>query len=133
MKNEKVLELLKDGPMTSAEISEALGICAHHASSMMLRLIRENRKRPQLVHIKSWVTDHKNQRRYPRALYELGAGPNARKPKPDPNARKREYEARKKSILKTSSVFNLAVPLKCLRSRSTPGTKTANSVKSAST
>ena len=77
--------------------------------------------------------DHKNQRRYPRALYELGAGPNARKPKPDPNARKREYEARKKSILKTSSVFNLAVPLKCLRSRSTPGTKTANSASNAST
>jgi len=124
MKNEKVLELLKDGPMTSAEISEALGICAHHASSMMLRLIKENRKHPQLVHIKSWVTDHKNQRRYPRALYELGAGPNARK---------REYEARKRSILKTSSVFNLAVPLKCLRSRSTPGTKTANSASNAST
>jgi hypothetical protein len=133
MKNEKVLELLKDGPMTSAEISEALGICAHHASSMMLRLIKENRKRPQLVHIKTWVTDHKNQRRYPRALYELGEGPNARKPKPDPNARKREYEARKRSILKTSSVFNLAVPLKCLRSRSTPGTKTANSASNAST
>jgi hypothetical protein len=123
------LKALEDGPMTSAELAEVLGASPRHASATMLLLI----KHPQRAHIKSWVNDHSGQRRYPRALYALGQGSNAKKPKADPLARKREYEARKKSIFKTSSVFNLAIPLKCLRSRSSHGTKTANSVKSAPT
>lgn len=129
----QILELLNDGPMTAAEITEALGLTNHHVSSVMGRLVVENSRHPQRVHIKSWVHDHFGQRRYPRALYALGKGSNAKKPKPDPLARKKEYEARKRSILKTASVFNLAVPLVCLRSRSTPGTKIENSVKSANT
>ena len=130
----QVLTCLQDyGPMTGAEISEMTGMSRFLTSATVGKMVKALPKRPQRIHIKKWVEDHFKQRRYPRAVYAIGPGPNAPKPKADQNARKREYYARKKAILKNSSIFNLAVPLKCLRSRSTPGTKIENSVKSANT
>jgi len=117
--------------MTSAEIVETTRMDIHNASDAILRLSKPNSKRPKRIYVLSWVTDHPGQRRYPRAIYALGDKPNAKKPKPDPNARKREYEARKKNRLKGSFVFHLGTPLVCLRSRSSHGTKTKNSAKSA--
>lgn len=130
----RIMSLLAEfGPMTAAEIMEMSGMDTHNTSDALLRLIKQNSKNPQRIHIIKWVTDQPGQRRYPRAVYALGEGPNTKKPKPDPNARKREYEARTKMRLKGSFVFNLGIPLKCLRSRSSHGTKTANSVRSAPT
>lgn len=119
--------------MTSVEIADHIGITTHLSSEMMINLSKKSPKRPQRVHIIQWVYDHPGQRKYPRAVYALGPGPNVKKPKSDQLALKRAYEARKKSILKTSSVFNLAVPIKCLRYPNTHGTKTANSAYSANT
>lgn len=119
--------------MTGAEIAEAIGIDRHLTSQMMLKLIKASPKCPQRAHVCGWTYDQRGQRKYPRAVYAFGPGPNTRKPKPNPLAVKRDYEARKKSILKTSSVFNLAVSLKCLRYHATHGTKTENSAYSANT
>lgn len=128
----QALEALKTGPMTSAEIADAIGVNRHLASQIMLKLIKKSQKCPQRAYIRQWVYDHQGQRKYPRAVYAIGARPNAPKPARDQLARKKEYEARKKSILKTSSVFRLAVSLKCLRYQSTPGKKTKSSAKNAS-
>lgn len=137
MKNlriKQVLQLLEEyGPMTGAEIAEMTDMSRIDASTALLRLNRANSKNPKRIHIIKWVEDHHGQRRYPRAVYALGDGSDAKKPKPDPNARKREYEARKKNRLKGSFVFNLGTPLVCLRSRSSHGTKTENSVRNAPT
>lgn len=132
MRIKQVLQLLQDyGPMTGAEIAEMTDMSRIDASTALLRLNKPNSKNPKRVHIIKWVEDHHGQRRYPRAVYALGDGSDAKKPKPDPNARKREYEARKKNRLKGSFVFHLGTPLVCLRSRSSHGTKTKNSAKSA--
>lgn len=130
----QILKLLDEfGPMTGAEISEMIDLGKQDTSAALLRMLKPNAKYPKRIHILRWVTDHHGQRRYPRALYAPGDGPDAKKPKADQNARKREYEARKKMRLKGSFVFNLGIPLVCLRSRSSHGTKTENSVKGALT
>lgn len=134
MRIKQVLEALQDyGPMTQAELSEVTEIDPHFLSAMMNKLSGPTQKKPQRVHIIGWVYDQPGARKYPRAVYAIGPGSNRTKPKMTLAEHSRNYRERQKSILKTSSVFNLAVPIRCLRSRNTPGTKTANSAKSAST
>lgn len=134
MRIKQVLEAIKDyGPMTQAEITEVTGIDPHFLSALMRKLSGPTKKKPQRVHIIRWVYDQPGARNYPRAVYALGLGSNRKKPKMTYAEHSRNYRERRKSILKTSSVFNLAVPLRCLASRSTPGTKIENSARSANT
>lgn len=103
--------LVENGPATSSEVADVLGISYRHAAAAAFNLLRNNPRTGQRVHIVGWIFDHPGQKRYPRAVFAAGPGKNVKKPPIDYDARyKREYKARKSRHL--SSVFTLAIPIK---------------------
>lgn len=113
----RALELLAElGPMTQAELGELLGLDRFGASALMNILRRPLKTIPKRVHIVKWVTDHPGQRSYPRAVYALGEGVDAPRPKRNQKKIKQRYEHNKRMRLKMSSVFRLGAHLKDIRS-----------------
>lgn len=134
MRIKQVLDALQDyGPMTQPELTEVTGIDPHFMSALMNKLSEPTQRKPQRVHIIKWVYDQPGARKYPRAVYAHGPGFNKTKPKITPATHSHNWREKNKTLLKTASVFNLALPIRCLRSRSTHGTKTENSVSSVNT
>jgi len=70
-------------------------------------MTKPGRKLPKRLYIKSYVYDQEGERFYPRAVYDLGDKPDAKKPKSDKLKVKRRYIARRKMRYATNSVFNL--------------------------
>lgn len=107
---EHILALLASlGPMTRSEICRQLGLPRKDCSAIVSRLMKPTLRPPgpRRLHIVAYVHDEEGQRRYPRALYGLGDGPDARAPGPDPKGAKRRYVAARK--LRVASVFHLGL------------------------
>lgn len=105
---QRILLLLAElGPMTRSEICRQLGHERQECSAIMTRLNTPTKRppAPRRIHISGWVHDEEGQRRYPRAVYDLGDKPDAVRPAL-PDSRKRYREAFK---LKVSSVFELGM------------------------
>lgn len=112
----RALGLLAElGPMTQAEMGELLGLDRFGAAALMNVLRRPLKTIPKRVHIIKWVADHPGQRSYPRAVYALGDGEDAPRPKSNQKKVKQRYEQNRKVRLKTSSVFRLGAYLKDIR------------------
>lgn len=106
---QRILALLAEvGPMTRSEICRQLGYARQECAAIMTRLNSPTKRppAPRRIHISGWVYDEEGQRRYPRAVYDLGDKPDAKQPKTAGEARKRYREARK---LRVSSVFELGM------------------------
>jgi hypothetical protein len=107
-----IMDLLAElGPMTRAEIGQHLKAAdTRDISPVMARMILATPRRPKRLYILGYTDDAEGQRRYPRAIYAIGDKPDAVKPKPDPKANRRRYDAKKRAIGTANFVFNLALP-----------------------
>lgn len=106
----RILKVLEDGPMTRAEICQALITDKESVSSILSRLRRDIDKVGKRIYVKSYVWDMEGARHYPRAMYELGNKPDAPKPKPDLKKVKSRYYAKLRMKRTANSVFNLGLP-----------------------
>lgn len=105
---QKVLDLLaQNGPMTRAEITKELGYERDYVSSVVGRLSTKLVKTPKRIHIIGYTYDMEGERRYPRAIFALGDGKDAKRPKADLKANKRRYREKLKGRFYMNSVFNL--------------------------
>lgn len=106
-----ILRLLGEvGPMTRAEICQQLGgVDRMNISAIVTRMNRPSKTIPKRIHIARYVFDHEAKKRYPRAVYALGDAPDAKRPKPNPNANKRRYQEGLKLRMTANSVFNLGL------------------------
>lgn len=105
---EKMLDALKElGPMTSAEICQAINQDRYQVSAVISRLRKPTKILPKRIYIKSWTYDNEKARRYPRAIFALGFGLDAIKPKPNKKENKRRYELKKNNRFIMNNVFNL--------------------------
>lgn len=105
-----VLEALRQcGEMTRAELDVATGIDKSQLSPIVSRMNKNAPRVGKQIYITRWVYDAEGGRRYPRAVYAIGAGIDAPKPKANPKANKQRYEAKRRTMFSTNSVFNLGL------------------------
>ena len=105
-----ILSLLaENGTMTRAEICEAMNLDRMYCSSVLSRLNRNLKTRGKRIHIVAYVHDHDGSRPYPRAVYALGNGKDAKKPKAQPGAAQKRYREKLKGRMKMNSVFNMGI------------------------
>lgn len=105
---EKAIE--EQGPMSRAELERATGKALGSTLSRLSDPNGSGPNSPQRLHIIGWCFDHEDDRRYPRAIYDIGPGPN--KPKPAPkgwSARNRKY--RDVALKQVAGVFELGLPV----------------------
>jgi hypothetical protein len=106
---EKILQLLSDGPMTSAEMCSSLKLDRHIVGAVLHRMRNSSSRMPKRIRIIGFAFDEPGQRRYPRAIYEIGGGVDTEKPRRQTNAKScKTYRLRKKTIV--NSVFALGTP-----------------------
>lgn len=114
----KIVKLLaEEGGMTRAEICMRLGLDRRDVSAVVSRLAKPGAKTPKRIYVKTYVHDCEGARRYPRAVYELGDKPDARRPKADPKGAKERYRRRQKMLLTANSVFNLGLTRRELKAQ----------------
>jgi hypothetical protein len=106
-----ILEALEElGPMTRAELEHIVReeVKSKCISPIISRLHKDTPRMGKQISIVGYVYDAEGGRRYPRAIYALGAQPDAPKPKPSHKENRRRYDAKKKAMFSKNSVFNLA-------------------------
>jgi len=122
-----IVQLLTSiGPMTRAEMCQHLGLDRRSVSAVVTRMSRPSPRFEKRAYVESYVYDMEGERTYPRAVYALGNKPDAKKPKADPKAAKRRYNAKVKARNTANFVFNLALPRRVYENR-----KPANTMKAA--
>lgn len=105
---EKMLIALREvGPMTCIEICRHIGVPKEKVGAILFRLKKAGPQTPQRVYIKAYVYDAEGMRRYPRAVFALGEGKHAKKPKANPKENRRRYDDKKK--LRLNSVWMLGM------------------------
>lgn len=110
----KIEELIKEyGPMTRAEMQAEIGDASVDKRKLAAVVSRMNKKTatlPKRLHIKSYEYDQEGQRSYPRALYDLGDKPDARRPaSSSERLRKRYYQT---AAGRVSNVFDMGLTMK---------------------
>lgn len=107
---DKILKALKSlGPMTSAEVCEAIGIERSNVSTIMTRMSHSTKLIPKRIYIAKWTYDAEGMRRYPRPIYALGNQINAQRPKASHKENRRRYESNLRKRMTGNSVFNLGM------------------------
>lgn len=96
----RILGLLsEDGSLSAREIANILKL--KHINSVKAVLKKDD------VHISMWRRDEDGGRLYPRPVYALGKGKDAKKP---PKLTKADYNKRFRSTLRVASVWDLGIP-----------------------
>jgi hypothetical protein len=107
---EEVLRLLAElGPMTRAEICRQLGRNKEDIAAVVSRLNKPSAVKPKRIFVKGYVYDMEGERRYPRAVFELGDKPDKSRPKSNIKEIKARHWAKKKMQMKANSVFHLGM------------------------
>jgi hypothetical protein len=101
--------IVEFGEITAMELAEYLGISRYDAHAVLTRMNKRTKAGLKRIHIVRYIYDHDGARKYPRAVYAMGDKPDAKKPKADQLAVKRDYYARLKSRSTMNSVFNLGL------------------------
>ena len=101
--------IVEHGEITAMELAEYLGISRYGAHAVLNRMNKRTKAGLKRIHIVRYIHDHDGSRKYPRAVYAMGDKPDAKKPKADQLAVKREYYARLKSRTTMNNVFNLGM------------------------
>lgn len=95
------------GPQSRAELEISAGIPKSMISAIVSRMHKNTPRTGKQIYIVRYVYDAESARRYPRAVYALGAGNDATKPKPSHLENRRRYDAKRKGWYGMNSVFNL--------------------------
>lgn len=104
--SKSILEALRDiGPMTGAEISDAIDYPRRRTHAITQRLRKELPKKPKRIYVVGYAFDGESMRRYPRPIFALGDLPDKPKPKSNPKEIKKRYAEKKKK--KVNSVWML--------------------------
>jgi hypothetical protein len=115
---EAIMQAITDlGPMTRAELCDYLKHDAESVSSVLARLRRPTKERPQRLYISGWVSDHEGMRAYPRAQYSLGAEPDKKRRWVSQSQRHSARQTETLKRMKTSSVFHLGMTRDQLRAQ----------------
>jgi len=96
------------GPMTRAELERVVEVKSKCISPIISRLHKDTPRTGKQISIVGYVYDAEGGRRYPRAIYALGAQSDVDKPKSSQKENRRRYDAKKKAMFSKNSVFNLA-------------------------
>lgn len=107
---DRVLLHLAEAPSTAADMREELELSVQVMSAVLCRLMHATKTMPKRIRVVRWIYEADGERTYPRAVYELGDKPDARKPKRDHPRVQRLYRARKKAAVMAVSVFRLGMP-----------------------
>lgn len=100
--------LERDGPMTRAALCRALGRPKVEVASVVSRLNRALKIRPKRIYICGYVYDEEGSRiAYPRAVYDLGDKPDAKRPRPDRKAVAKRW--RESTRQRVNSVWQFAM------------------------
>lgn len=101
-----VLAALADGAqLTRSEVCRELGRERMAVASVMSRMNKPTAWKPKRIYVVGYVFEDDEGRRYPRALYALGALPDAKKPKVVAGAVQARYRQRNKG--QVASVWDL--------------------------
>jgi hypothetical protein len=106
----KVLE--EYGPLTRSEICYHIGLDRMNCSAVITRMSKASVKMPKRIHISGYTHDSETGRRYPRAIYDLGDKPDAKKLNRKALRRdtRKRYDQKRALINTTNFVFNLGKP-----------------------
>ena len=104
-----IVALVQLGEMTAMELAEYLDIARYDAHAVLNRMNKRTKAGLKRIYVVRYIYDHDGARKYPRPVYAIGDKPDAKKPKADRLAVKREYYARLKSRTTMNSVFNLGL------------------------
>jgi hypothetical protein len=96
------------GNQSRAELEMNAGIPKPIIAAIISRLNKDTPRTGKQIHISHYVYDAEGARRYPRAVYALGAGIDAKKPKSSHLENRRRYESKKKAMYCMNSVFNMS-------------------------
>lgn len=95
------------GNQSRAELEVSAGIPKEIISAIISRLNRRGPRSGKQIHIVGYVYDAEGARRYPRAIYAVGDGVDAKKPKSSHLENRRRYDAKKRNMYRMNSVFNM--------------------------
>jgi hypothetical protein len=112
-----VLRLIEEcGPMTRSGLCRALGKERAAVASVISRMNRAWPCVPKRLYVSGYVYDDDDGvgRRYPRAQYDIGDLPDARKPRKKPKEVSKRY--RENNKMQVNSVFMLGQPARGRRS-----------------
>jgi hypothetical protein len=117
--SDKIIATITElGPMTRAELCQHLNHDAESVSSVIARLRKATKERPQRLYISGWVYDQEGQRPYPRAQFDLGAEPDKLlKRRTSVKQRHADLVSEKLRRMKMSSVFNMGMSRNQLTAR----------------
>lgn len=109
--NAIIASLEQDGPQTRAELEISCGIPKDNIAAVISRLNKRTAKMGKRIHIIDYTHESEtSQRDYPRAIYAVGDGEDAKKPKPKTRKEIRnKYDAKVRNKFRMNSVFNLAM------------------------
>jgi hypothetical protein len=107
----RALDALKEfGRMTAQEFADWADITRYDAHAVLIRMNKRTKAGEKRIHIADWSHEHDGARRYPRPVFALGDGRDKPKPKADPMANRRRYDAKRSKTYRMNSVFNMAMP-----------------------
>lgn len=95
------------GPQSRAELEHSAGIRKDLIAAIVSRMNKITPRAGKQIYICRYVYDAEGARRYPRAVYALGAGNDVPKPKPSQLENRRRYDAKRLGLYRMNSVFNL--------------------------
>ena len=105
------LEALQEfGRMTAQEFADWADITRYDAHAVLIRMNKRTKAGDKRIHIADWSHEHDGARRYPRPVFCLGDKIDKPKPKADPLANRRRYDAKRDKTYRMNSVFNMAMP-----------------------
>lgn len=105
---DRILLLLKEEPMTKAEICRRLELTHDRVASVLSRLNKRSKKMPKRIHVYNYTRHAISGRTYIRALYALGDRPD-KKPNIKPFTLKERLANSHARMMATrnNSIFNL--------------------------
>lgn len=95
------------GSQSRAELEITAGVPKQIIAAILSRMHKETPRIGKQIYICRYVYDAEGARRYPRAVYALGAANDAPKPQPSTKENKRRYDAKRIGHYRMNSVFNL--------------------------
>lgn len=107
------------GPQTRSELEQSCGIEKENISGVISRLHKETPNFGKRIYIIGYTNEAEGSgRTYPRAIYAIGDGEDAKKPKPKTRKEIRnKYDAKITNQFRMNSVFNMALNREAIRNQ----------------